>query len=156
MIKTIVGDILDSAEDIICQQVNCQGIVGTGVAKTISLRWPIVKKCYQRFCRRSPTPENLLGKCQLVEIEPNRYVANIFVQLEYGRDKYKKYTDYAALTKAFHEIRSTYPDKSIAFPYGFGCGLSNGDWQMVSQMIEIYFHKMDVTIYQSPPITGTT
>lgn len=150
MVKTVIGDILDSTEDIICQQVNCQGAMGSGVAKAIYLRWPIVKKSYQRFCRRFSSPRDLLGQCQLVEIESNRYVANIFGQLEYGRDTYKKYTDYVALTNAFNEIRNTYSDKSLAFPYGFGCGLANGDWNVVSHMINVYFHDMDVTIYRLP------
>lgn len=151
MVKTVMGDILDATEDIICQLVNCQGVMGSGVAKAIYTCWPNVKKSYQRFCRRFSAPEDLLGKYQLVEIEPNRFVANIFGQLEYGRDQYKKYTSYSALTDAFNEIRNTYSDKSLAFPYGFACGLANGDWTIVSKMIEIYFHDMDVTIYQLPP-----
>lgn len=150
MIKTIVGDILDSTEDIICQQVNCQGTMGAGVAKAIYTRWPIVKKSYQRFCRRFPSPDALLGRWQLVEVEPHRYVTNIFGQLQYGRDRYRRYTDYTALTNAFDEIRNTHPDKSLAFPFGFGCGLANGDWEVVSGMIDAYFHDMDVRIYRLP------
>ena len=67
---------------------------------------------------------------------------------EYGRDKYRKYTDYVALTKAFDEIRNKYHNKSLAFPYGFGCGLANGDWNIVENMINTYFADMDVTIYR--------
>ena len=39
MIKTVVGDILDATEDIICHQVNCRGVMGAGVAKTLYTRW---------------------------------------------------------------------------------------------------------------------
>lgn len=83
-----------------------------------------------------------------VAVEPNKTVLNIFGQLDYGRDKYRKYTDYVALTKAFDEIRSKYHNKSFAFPYGFGCGLANGDWNIVENMLNTYFGDMNVTIYR--------
>lgn len=150
MIKTVIGDILDAPEDIICHQVNCQNAMGSGVAKVLFTRWPEIKKSYHRYCRRFSSPEKLLGQVQLVEVAPNKQVANIFGQLEFGRDKYRKYTDYAALTKAFNKIRNQCADKSLAFPYGFGCGLANGDWKIVYNMIEIYFKDMDVTIYRLP------
>lgn len=56
--------------------------------------------------------------------------------------------DYVALTKAFDEIRSKYHNKSLAFPYGFGCWLANGDWNIVENMLNTYFWDMDVTIYR--------
>lgn len=124
MIKTVIGDILDATEDIICHQVNCRGVMGAGVAKTLCTRWPIIKKTYIRYCRRFENQNELLGHVLSVEVEPNKTVLNIFGQLDYGRDKYRKYTDYVALTKAFDEIRSKYHNKSLAFPYGFGCGLA--------------------------------
>lgn len=147
MIEIVNGDILTAKEDVICHQVNCMGNMGAGVAKSICQRWPVVKKEYVRFCRRYPKA-TLLGKCQLVEIESNRYVANIFGQFDYGGNRYHRYTDYNALTQAFHELRSTYKGKSLAFPYGFGCGLANGDWNIVSDMLHTYFDDMDVRIYK--------
>lgn len=131
MIKTVVGDILDATEEITCHQVNCRGVMGAGVAKTLCTRWPIIKKTYIRYCRRFENQNELLGHVLPVEVEPNKTVLNIFGQLDYGRDKYRKYTDYVALTKAFDEIRNKYHNKSLAFPYGFGCGLANGDWNIV-------------------------
>lgn len=151
MIKTIYGNILDATEDIICHQVNCQGVMGAGVAKALYQRWPAVKRQYQQYCKLHPNPADLLGAVQLLEVEPGKHVANVFGQLDYGRNPHKKYTDYVALTNAFNEIRNTYPEKSLAFPYGFGCGLANGDWNIVSQMIETYFGDMDVTIYRLAP-----
>lgn len=148
MIKTVVGDILDATEDIICHQVNCRGVMGAGVAKTLYTRWPIIKKTYIRYCRRFENQNELLGRVLPVAVEPNKTVLNIFGQLDYGRDKYRKYTDYVALTKAFDDIRSKYHNKSFAFPYGFGCGLANGDWNIVENMLNTYFGDMNVTIYR--------
>ena len=43
-----------------------------------------------------------------------------------------------------------YHDKSLAFPYKFGCGLAKGNWKIVYNMICTYFDDMDVTIYKLP------
>ena len=32
MIKVVNGSLLDATEDILCHQVNCQGVMGSGVA----------------------------------------------------------------------------------------------------------------------------
>ena len=46
MIKTVIGDILDSTKDCICQQVNCHGVMGAGLAEAIAKKWPLVKSLY--------------------------------------------------------------------------------------------------------------
>lgn len=150
MIKTVVGDLLDATEDITVQQVNCRSVMGSGVAKAIYTRWPEVKTEYHKFCRRSTSPYDLLGKVQLIDVEPGKAVANVFGQLNYGRTAGKVYTDYVALTKAFDQLRTAFHDKSLAFPYNFGCGLANGSWSVVYKMICTYFNDMDVTIYKLP------
>lgn len=83
-------------------------------------------------------------------MEPGKAVANVFGQLNYGRTAGKVYTDYVALTKAFDQLRTAFHDKSLAFPYNFGCGLANGSWSVVYKMICTYFNDMDVTIYKLP------
>lgn len=145
-----LGDLLDATEDIIVQQVNCRSVMGSGVAKAIYTRWPEVKTEYHKFCRRSTSPYDLLGKVQLIDVEPGKAVANVFGQLNYGRTAGKVYTDYVALTKAFDQLRTAFHDKSLAFPYNFGCGLANGSWSVVYKMICTYFNDMDVTIYKLP------
>ena len=92
MIKTVVGDLLDATEDIIVQQVNCRSVMGSGVAKAIYTRWPEVKTEYHKFCRRSTSPYDLLGKVQLIDVEPGKAVANVFGQLNYGRTAKKTKT----------------------------------------------------------------
>lgn len=150
MIKVVIGDVLEAREDIICHQVNCQGVMGSGVAKALYYKWPVIKKDYMRFCSQFKEPKNLLGKYQLVEIAKDRFVANIFGQLDYGRDKNHRYTDYTALANSFDAICKEQHDKSLAFPFGFGCGLANGDWSIVYQMIKTCFHDMNVVIYKIP------
>lgn len=80
----------------------------------------------------------------------NRRISEDVGQLNYGRAAGKVYTDYVALTKAFDQLRTAFHDKSLAFPYNFGCGLANGSWGVVYKMICTYFNDMDVTIYKLP------
>lgn len=43
-IEIIEGNILDYKEDIIVQQVNCRGVMGSGLAKQIMNKYPSVSK----------------------------------------------------------------------------------------------------------------
>ena len=67
-------------------------------------------------------------------------VCNIFGQFNYGGGNIR-YTDYCALNNAFRDLRGWLDITKIDgyFPYLFGCGLANGDWAIVSKMIDFYF-----------------
>lgn len=43
------GDLLKSNCNIICHQVNCQGVMGAGIAKQIRLTYPSVFKAYEDY-----------------------------------------------------------------------------------------------------------
>ncbi|WP_406590240.1 hypothetical protein [Bacillus atrophaeus] len=49
MIKIVKGNIIDATEDIIVQQVNCKGVMGAGLAKSILKKYPNLKSEYQSF-----------------------------------------------------------------------------------------------------------
>lgn len=97
---------MESNETYICHQVNCQNAMGAGVAKALYEKWPSVKAEYHAFCSKHRTPADLLGVHQLVSVDEDKWVINIFGQLEFGRSKKKVYTDYIALEKAFATIVS--------------------------------------------------
>ena len=42
MIKHIKGDIFKSNADAILHQVNCQGVMGSGIAKQVKENFPVV------------------------------------------------------------------------------------------------------------------
>ena len=148
MIKIVKGDILNAREAAICHQVNCQNQMGAGVAKVIYMRWPEVKAKYHEFCS-GKRPRDLLGAIQIVELNEfrgSKVVVNIFGQLNCGHDNIC-YTRYDALDKAFTELNRICAAKSIAFPFGFGCGLAGGDWATVEKIMLNRLTNVDVTIY---------
>ena len=141
------GNILDAKESIV-HQVNCQNVMGSGVAKAIYTKWPIVKEQYHEFCSEAGSPYNLIGRVQMVPLNKEfQFVFNVFGQLNYGRDKNLRYTDYIAVESALRWIRQNFKG-AIAFPFGFGCGLANGDWQIVEGMICDIFDDREVKIYK--------
>ena len=150
-VRLIRGNLLDSDAKYICQQVNCQGAMGAGLAKQIAEKWPNVKKEYVKFCDSKKQKQDLLGDIQLVtanggfQKKDDPLILNIFGQFYYGHEGV--YTDYSALIKAFRKINQIYKGESLAFPYGFGCGLAGGEWQDVEELIVKYLPDCDVTIY---------
>jgi O-acetyl-ADP-ribose deacetylase (regulator of RNase III) len=147
MIKSVEGNILDASENVICQQVNCKGIMGAGLAKDIILRYPVVYSQYRKYCN---IQESLLGNVLYIMVKiPNKIIACLFGQDDYGRSN-KVYTNYQALEQALTKVclYAKENNYSIAIPYELGCGLANGDWNIVYDMIKRVFENFNVTIYR--------
>lgn len=133
--KIINGNLLDTNADIIAHQVNCQGKMGSGVAKAIREKYPEVYEEYLKFETKK------LGKVQVVFCNDGMLVANLYGQDKYGYDG-KQYTDTQALFKCFVKLREfakSIGKHSIAMPYGIGCGLGGADWQEVCGILEVAF-----------------
>ena len=151
MFKFLKCDILRSGANIICHQVNCKGVMGSGVAKQIREQFPNVYDIYKQKCTAS-RPHKLLGVSQFVPVVTDKTpnflgVFNLFGQKDYGYDG-KQYTDYQALRTAFTTMKScidtlsTVSDKrfSVAIPYKIGCGRGGGDWDVVLDIIYEVFN----------------
>lgn len=149
MIHYFNQDITTARQQVIVHQVNCQGRMGSGVAKAIREKFPNVYTEYKKYCENSTN--TLLGDCQIVEIdEPHRtrtgkqYVANLFAQDRYGYDG-KLYTSYDAFLSGLRKLKEFCIKnniKSIAFPEKIGCGRGGADWQIISRMIETTFEDL--------------
>ena len=160
----IEGNLLDAKQDYICHQVNCRGVMGTGVAKAIRNKWPRVYEDYKaKYDNAVNTVANLdpiygykdandilLGSIQIVDIEYNyQYVINMFAQDGYGYDG-KRYTSYDAFWMCLEEIRSYVgAGSTIAFPKNIGCCRGGANWKVISTMIEEVLGKdYEVFIYE--------
>lgn len=150
MIKHIKCDIFESGADVILHQVNCQGVMGSGIAKQVKEKYPKVYESYKNRCDFY-SPKALLGSAQFVgtHIEYNTPFAgifNLFGQEKFGYDG-KCYTDYIALYKCFEKVKDSLkslltPKRGkyiVAIPYLLGCCRAGGDWNIVYKMIEEVF-----------------
>lgn len=141
-IQYFEGDLLESGCDYICHQVNCQGVMGSGIAKSIREKWPVVFEKYKIFLdnpfRQAGTgcyQVYPLGQIQYVDVNDKQTVINMFSQQNYGYDN-QRYTSYDAFVDALCEIRKGVPKGSrIGFPYGIGCVRGGASWNIIHDMI---------------------
>ena len=158
-VRVVEGNLLDAKEDIIVHQVNCQGVMGGGVAKQIKEKWPKVFEHYIKTInevkhRKLPL-ERLLGVVIWDYVPDTTWIASIYAQIDYNRNGEKKIqTDYEALRKALAVIadEADWSDQSVAMPYLIGCGRGGGDWEgVVYPMIcEVFsdYPDVDVVLYK--------
>lgn len=144
--KIVDGNIFNCTEDIIVHQTNCQGVMGHGIALQVRQKYPEVFELYRRYCVKNSS-ENILGTSLICKTNDNKYIANLFGQLYYGEGLQ---TDYARFEKALLEVRSFAIENnlSIALPYKIGCGLANGNWEIVSNIIFKVLNDVPYTIYR--------
>ncbi len=152
-IKIENSDLTTSKADIICHQVNCQGKMGSGVAKAIKEKFPTAYNMYMDICLNR---QGTLGAVQMVRI-PNmernnwgdQYVANMFAQYRYGYDG-ARYTEYEAFYNCLEDIRQFAKEhsivKTIAFPYRIGCDRGGANWKIIFTMIYEVFKDTDFNI----------
>ena len=151
MIHYVKGNLLDSNCDYICHQVNCQGVMGSGIAKQIKERFPEVYESYKEVCM-TVGAQRLLGTIDIVEASARYDVVNIFGQSNYGYNG-NRFTSYDAFAHALEILRDWIePGKTIGFPKNIGCGLGGGNWKVISALIEeILGEDYEVYIYEYDP-----
>lgn len=140
------GNLLDAQTNVIAHQVNCQGVMGSGVAKQIKEKWPDV---FAQYNYHTTMLENAcLGNCQMVQINKSQFVANLFGQRYYGRENLR-YTSYDGIYDALAKLQ-VYMDNrncnSVAFPYKMSSDRGGADWNVILAMIESVFKNTNITI----------
>jgi len=155
----IEGNLLSVKRGILCQQVNCRGVMGAGLAKQIRAKWPNVFDSYQLdhalgnlnlgFVNWAYVGDEVViqgGKAMLATTGwplTRLVVANLCGQYLY-KPRGINHTNYDSLAKCLREVEASrialeattgekYP---IFIPHGIGCGLAGGDWTTVLDIIK--------------------
>lgn len=127
--KEIRKSLLDIKSGIICHQVNCKGVMESGISKKIKEKY---NKVYQEYLNDHINNNLKLGYVNIIKINDYLYVANLCGQNEYRRKKVN--TNYTSLKICFYILKEY--DKQIYFPYKMGCGLAGGKWSIVKNLIQ--------------------
>ena len=127
----VKGDILESNCNIICHQVNLQGVMGGGLAFQIAKKYPECEKQYKDFVAKNK--DILGGKVFFYKIDDSHYIANCFSQNENFDTNYKWVSECANTVNLWAKI---YGLETVAIPYGYGCGIANGNWDIVGSLWE--------------------
>ncbi len=154
-IEIIKGCLLDAFDrgdvNVIGHCVNCQGVMGSGIALSIKERYPEVFKDYREFHDKYGA-DRVFGSGQSVgmyndNIKRIQQVFNLHGQDNYGRST--RHLNYGAIGDALGNMADKLGEiHQIGFPYKMGCDRAGGDWEIVLEMIEFYFKSHNVKIYK--------
>lgn len=154
-ITYIKGDLLESGEKLIAHGCNAQGVMGSGIAKSIRAKYPVVFKAYREMyeynCVQNTKNHLDLGATQFVDVSDNSMtVVNCITQEHYGSDYARyKFVSYDAIYDCFKRINSYMNDmklKEIGIPM-IGAGRGGGDWKVISSIIESCMPDKQIKVY---------
>lgn len=156
MLKVVSGDLTSlksKSRFVLVQQVNCQAVMGAGLAKAIKQVWPQVYNDYMAFCNSMPDQHARLGHIQTSVVGDQQFICNVFGQLRYGRHGH--YTNERALLYCISRIikHAEHSSLPVYIPYGIGSGLAGGDRHLIVSTITQLAKKSTGTIYLVKPST---
>lgn len=134
MITTKFGNVLD-ATGIIVHGCNCQGVMGSGLAKEVRERFPSAYKRYRDdYEALGYLP---LGKISFIHVGDGKIIVNALTQEHYGRNPDHVYVSYDAIRTCFRLINqlAMVEQTPVNFPM-IGAGLANGNWDIISEIID--------------------
>lgn len=151
IVDCVHGNLLNAKCGVIGHGVNCQGVMGSGVAKQVRAAYPEVFTLYCKFLQEHITPYT--GTTQLIHINPRLFVANMFTQIYYGSDG-QKYAQESMIANAMKSLVTQMreveweweSDYHIHLPE-IGCGLGGLQWDVVANIIDEHSADVPVTIY---------
>lgn len=145
---SISGDLLKQTTGLLVHGVNCQGVMGKGIALSIRKKYPQVFVDYKKFCKEN---KELLGKVIYTKITEELVIASLFSQLYYGNKPNTRYVDYNAIELGFLTIASDLKENNredmiIKIPK-IGATNGGGDWETIKQIIIDSTNNLNVKLY---------
>ena len=134
------GDIFESNAQVIVNTVNCQGVMGKGLALAFKQKYPAMFNVYQQECR---TGKLRVGKPTLYQ-KSTPWILNFPT-----KDNWRANSKMEYLEKGLEFLVTYYKNadiKSIAFPK---LGALNGKlpWDEVGPMMARYLSQLDIDVY---------
>ena len=143
MITYIKGNLLNTHCKAIAHGCNAQGVMGSGVAKQIKDAYPEAYKAYLEGDFR--TLGNVI-QCTIGD----KIILNCITQKYYGKVVNIKYVSYNAVYISLNNISNILTKLNItdlAMPK-IGCGLGNGKWEIIEEMIKNNLKNIEVYVYE--------
>lgn len=154
------GNLLEATEEYIVQQNCCTAIRAQGLSAAIAAKWP---EC-NPYSSRKPFAPRLNWAAERDRDIPGTIrvlggkVICAFAQYKHGSGKDPSSIVYpddkesrcVYFQQCLEKIAEIAP-KSLAFPYGIGCGLAGGNWTVYSAMIDAFAQKypqISIVIYK--------
>lgn len=137
MKKIKFGNLINQPFGIIVHGCNAQGVMGSGFAKQLKDKYP---SAFDDYYNQYKTDGLELGSIVKSKINENLWILHAITQQDYGRDKNVKYVNYQAVKYAFTTVKGFAQDLRLPVHYPLiGAGLANGEWAIISDVIESAF-----------------
>lgn len=157
-IQYVIGDATDPIGDgpkILVHCCNDLGAWGAGFTGALSEIWSAPERAYREWHDEQIPPEGspfLLGRAQIVLVDPDLWVANIIGQKGIGR-KNGPPIRYWAITEGLGRVAefALVNNASIHMPR-MGAGLAGGAWEKIEDIIKatLCARSLDVFVYDLP------
>lgn len=154
MIRYVVGDATAPCGDgprLIVHVCNDLGRWGRGFVLAISRRWREPEQAFRAWHRGEVAQPHALGEVQLVQVEPDLWVANLIGQHGLtSRSRTDPPIRYDAIAAGLSSVRAHARRlaASVHMPR-IGCGLAGGRWEVIEPIVsrELDAHGVAVTVY---------
>lgn len=125
---------------------NAQGVMGSGIAKSIKERIPEAYIEYKHHIKES----SLSNVNPMGSFSEGGNVINMIAQENYGRGKRQVHYGYLAkaLPKIVRAFSSYDEERTLIVPYKMACDRAGGDWNVVVELLEVVFDGWTVEVYE--------
>jgi hypothetical protein len=182
-IRIVTGDLLSAPQAVIAQQCCCMPVIPRGLSKSFAdeLRVDFYAKHKQRVvnasvARRKDRPEPGSIECEPIMGKDGQWAVALYAQ--YGHAKLIPTGPFrdgvpdgraerlGYFTQCLQELAlwmRTNGHKSVAFPYGIGCGMAGGkwpeylgtliNWSKTNEDITVVMYKIEKSQNKKNPVT---
>jgi O-acetyl-ADP-ribose deacetylase (regulator of RNase III) len=140
------GDMFSAETDAFAHGVNCQGVMGAGVAREMARRYPDMVMAYRERCTRK---RMVAGEVMTWEGPPT--VFNLATQVHPGANARLAWVQ-ASLASLIDKAEDL-DIRSVAMPR-IGCGIGGLDWMDVRPLVERQAcqTKIELRVYSLPQV----
>ncbi|HED6253333.1 TPA: macro domain-containing protein [Enterobacter cloacae] len=149
MIRYEKGNILEASTEALVNTVNCQGVMGKGIALQFKHEFPNNYDFYNKVCKNHAMTVDEV----LIFQEKGVFIINFATKKEW-----RKKSQYDFIQRGLYSLVrkiKEYNIKSIAIP-PLGCGNGGLEWSKVEKLIiDAFANENDIDVILYPPITTT-
>lgn len=136
----IKGNLFESNYSHIAHGCNCQGVMGSGVAKVVKELFP---DAYSKYLKEY-TERGLTIGTVVAAGSNGKMIYNCMTQDSYGTHKVQ--VDYDAVRDCMRFLNTIVTD-AIAMPK-IGAGLGGDDWKLIEAIIEEEFTRVQPVVFE--------
>ncbi len=140
MVRYYKGTVFNAETEAIVNTINCDGVMGAGIALEFGLRYPDMYQDYERKCKCG---DIYVGQVDYYKDASGTIIVNFPTKIHFKFPSRIEWVESGL--KAFVESYKNYSFTSIAFPK---LGTSRGglDWALVQPLMEEYLSPLDIDV----------